>query len=62
MEGQGGGEAQGVTVQKNCSQISTLLNVDGSEAVSSWYNDQWAVTYLLLKEKICTLPESSTIW
>jgi hypothetical protein len=44
------------------SMIAAKLAVNGSHAVSAWYNDQWAVTHGLLKEKICTIPESSTTW
>ena len=42
--------------------MSGLLGVTGTDAVASWYTDQWAATYGLLREGICTIPETKGTW
>jgi hypothetical protein len=42
--------------------MAVKLGVNGSLATESWYNDQWAATYGLLREGICTVAETSATW
>ena len=42
--------------------MSGLLKVNGTDSGSSWYTDQWAATYGLLRERICSVPVSSGSW